>query len=114
MSIFNLLDTLKTPYFRYGTVPAENPSDFFTFFNIDSMGLLPADNKDNLVAEWYDICYYSEDPTRVYEEIDNFVQAAKRDEWIIVQYPIDLKTDEPHLLGRMVRVCRVIQNHLTD
>lgn len=114
MTIFEILEQTGRSYFRYGTVPAENPSDFFTFFNIDSIGLLPTDNNDNLMAEWYDICYYSEDPQTIYTEIDNFIKLAKQADWIIVQYPKDLETDEPHLLCRMVRVCRIIPNPITD
>lgn len=113
-SIFELLDAMQQPYFRYGTVPDSTPVDFFTFFNVDTYGVLAADNNDWLQAAIYDVCYYSEDPEKVYEAMDGFVKFAKSEGWIVIQYPKDIATNEPRLLGRMARVASLDNNHIAD
>lgn len=106
-TIFELLDGAGYPYFRHGTVPASTPADFFTFENIDTYGNLYADNQANLYAEVFAVCWYTDDPAKIYSPLNDLVKAARADGWIISEWPRDIGSGEPRLFGRYTRLTRV-------
>ena len=112
MTIFELLDNTGKPYFRYGTVPAETASEFFTFQNIDTRAILPTDNDINLLAPVYDIVYYTSDPKNIYDILDGFIKSAKKDGWTILVYPYDITCREPNLYGRLARITKIDYNSI--
>lgn len=110
MTIFELLDNTGKPYFRYGTVPAETVSNFFTFQNIDTRAVFPADNDISFLAPVYDVVYYTDEPNDIYSILDEFVKSAKNDGWIILEYPYDITCREPNLYGRLARITKINYN----
>ena len=112
MTIFELLDTTKKPYFKYGTVPASVLSEFFTFNNIDTRQVFNTDNTTQLIAPVYDICFYSFSSSDVYTVLDNFLKTAKKEGWTIINFPSDITCVDPHLLCRVERVAKINYNEI--
>lgn len=110
MTIFELLKQTNYPYYRYGSVPAETVRNFFTFNNIDTVGILPADNEVNLKADVYDIVFYTDEPEKIYTAIEDFCKAARGDGWTIQRLPYDIVTDDKKLYGRLARVSKIEYN----
>lgn len=106
-TILELLDGAGYPYFRHGTVPASTPTDFFTFTGIDTYGRLYADNQAALSVEAYAICWYTSDPASIYEPLNALCRAAREDGWIVEEWPRDIDSGEPLLMGRKATITRM-------
>lgn len=110
MTIFELLKQTNYPYYRYGSVPAETVRNFFTFNNIDTQAVLSTDNEIQLKADVYDICFYTDEPEKIYTAIEDLCIAAKRDGWDILRLPHDFLTDDKKLYGRLARLTKIEYN----
>lgn len=110
MTIFELLNKTGKPYYRYGSVPRETATDFFTFQQIDQIEILSTDNEIQLKADVYDVVYYTSSPEYIYTPLDDFCRDAKTDGWTLERLPRDIATDEPNMFGRLARLAKIDYN----
>ena len=110
MTIFELLDKTAKPYFRYGTVPRETATDFFTFQQIDQIEILSTDNEIQLKADVYDVVYYTSSPEYIYTPLDDFCRIARANGWTLKKLPRDIATDRPNVYGRLARLAKIDYN----
>jgi len=100
--LYELLLTLKYPVFRQGTFSEEEdyPESFFTFWNNDSYD---GSHYDNEAVRWtwsFDVAFYSSDPTKIQDAIDDAMKELKKNGWTVSGRGRDLPSGKESHTGR--------------
>ena len=97
-----IFEDLKLPYFRQGSLakPEDYPSpSFYTFWNIDERYAHLYDNKPAVKIYVWGIYSYTNDPSKMYSLLDDFVLRAIEKGFIINERN-DIGSDSPDYYGR--------------
>lgn len=97
---------LGLDYSRQGsyTDDSEYPPSFFTFWNFDSPEGGFYDNKAGHTVWYWQIYYYTNDPSTLYSTMDEFIAKAKEKGFIVDGRGEDIPSDRPDYFGRMLAV----------
>lgn len=101
-SLITLLESLKYPVYRQGSLTQENgyPDSFFTFWNNDSPDHSHYDNQ-TYGTEWnFSVYFYSNNPALTYSVIDATRILLKQNHWIVPSKGFDVASDLPSHTGR--------------
>lgn len=100
--LFDLFDEIGKPYYRQGSLSDEDykPS-FFTFWNIDTESLKHRDNKNKAYSPLVQVGFYTNDATKIYSEMDEFVKKAKERGFVVYGLPQDANADKDNYFGRV-------------
>lgn len=103
--LFNLFDSMNYPYFRQGSLSDEDyPNSFFTFWNYSTPNLRHRDNKSREYCENVMVYFYTNDPTKIYSVMDEFITLAKQKGFIVEGKAYDTPTDKDTYFGRLVAI----------
>lgn len=93
-------------YSRQGSYSdsSEYPPSFFTFWNFDTPDEGFYDNKANRAVWFWQVYYYTNDPTTLYSRMDEFIKYAKEAGFIIEGKGNDIPSDRPDYPGRMITI----------
>ena len=108
--LFALFDEIGLPYYRQGSMVDEDyqPS-FFTFWNIDTPNDSFYDNKEHRYIEYVQVGFYTNDATKIYSVMDDFIERAKAKGFIVQGRARDADADKDSYFGRLVYI-RIIHN----
>lgn len=107
-TIFELLQETGYKYYRQGSAPGDNcPDSFFTEWQVEGLGNLYYDNDNKAIDNLYSICFYTKDPVLL-NEINKFIENAKKSGYIISKYPEDIASGNPEYFGRMTKIINMI------
>ena len=100
------------PYSRQGSYSDESeyPSSFFTFWNFDVPEEGFFDNEANRAVWFWEVYYYTNDPSTIYSQMDVFVKLAKQTGFICEGRGNDIPSDRPDYLGRTITI-KYIENY---
>ncbi len=103
---------LNLPYSRQGSYESSEdyPNSFFTFWNFDTPEDGFFDNEANRAIWYWQIYYYSNDPSTIYSKMQEFINLAKQERFIVEGKGNDIPCDRPDYTGRMVRI-KYIENY---
>lgn len=102
----SIFKELGLPYSRQGsyTDDSEYPPSFFTFWNPNTPEGMFYDNKA-VKCDWYwDIYYYTNDPSTLYSKMDEFAELAKKAGFVLDGKAYDIASDRPDYPGRTIRI----------
>lgn len=107
--LFALFEKIGLPYFRQGSLAddAEYPPSFFTFWNIDTPSIAYRDNAEKAYSEIINVCFYTNDASLIYSQMDAFISKAKAAGFIVTGRAHDTATDEANFYGRAVRIQKI-------
>jgi hypothetical protein len=110
--LFALFDEIGLPYHRQGTLADDdyNP-EFFTFWNVGTPQDSFYDNKLARYNDYVQIGYYTNDPSKIYSQLDvggEFYTKAIAKGFIYAALPQDANADKETFFGR---VCFIRINH---
>lgn len=93
-------------YSRQGSYSddSEYPPSFFTFWNFDTPDEGFYDNEANRTVWFWQVYYYTNDPSTIYSAMDDFISKAKAAGFIVEGRGNDIPSDRPDYIGRMVTV----------
>lgn len=108
--LFGLFGDMGYPYYRQGSV-ADDDYDpaFFTFWNIDTPQDAHYDGKLTRYHEYVQIGFYTNDATKIYSVMDDFIERAKSKGFVIAGMPQDANADKDDYFGRICYI-RIIHN----
>lgn len=91
-------------YARQGSYAddAELPNSFFTFWNFDTPSDSYYDNHEHRRIWHWRVYYYTNDPSTIYTMMDTLVSYAKAEGFIPEGVGVDVATDTPDYIGRMI------------
>ena len=100
--LFDLFNEIGLPYFRQGSMSDEDykPS-FFTFWNIDTPNDSFYDNHETRYIEYVQVGYYTNDATKIYSGMDEFIAKAKLKGFVVEGRPKDANADKDNYFGRV-------------
>ena len=100
-------------YFRQGSLTDETyPSEFFTFWNIDTPNTRHRDNKAKEYVLFIQVGFYTNDATKIYSVMDEFIEKAKAKGFVVEGRAKDANADKETYFGR---VCYIrIKNKSED
>lgn len=100
--LFDLFTEIGLPYFRQGSLSDEDyqPS-FFTFWNIDTPNDSFYDNHETRYIEYVQVGFYTNDATKIYSGMDEFIEKAKAKGFVIEGRPKDANADKENYFGRV-------------
>lgn len=98
-------------YARQGSYSSVNdyPDSFFTFWNYDTPEEGFYDNESNRAVWYWNVYYYTSNPSTLYSVMDDFISQAKAAGFIPEGRGVDIPSDTPTHSGRMV-LLKYIQN----
>lgn len=97
-------------FFRQGSLTdKEYPKEFFTFWNIDTPEYSFYDNQSHRYVDIIQVGFYTNDATKIYSVMDDFVERAKQKDFVLRGKPKDADADQPGYFGR-VCVVQIINN----
>ena len=104
--LIELLEAFGYPVLRQGSLTDNDkyPSDFFTFWNIDSPDHSHYNNADYGTAWAYYVNFYSNNPNNTYNVLANARATLKAAGWITPGKGYDVASDEPTHTGRGMEV----------
>lgn len=104
-ALITLLESLKYPVYRQGSLTdADYPDHFFTFWNNDSPDHAHYDNQ-TYGTEWnFAVYFYSVDPEKTYSLIDDARILLKQHDWIVPSKGYDVRSDKASHTGRGLTV----------
>lgn len=104
---------LDVPYFRQGSFSSEDdyisPS-FFTFWNPDTNDDGFYDNDSHKSIWYWNIYYYTSDPSTLYTGVEDFIKVAKEMGFTVDGRGHDIPSDRPDYSGRTISVIYVENN----
>lgn len=105
-NLIQLLESFGFPVLRQGSLTEgkKYPSDFFTFWNIDSPIHANYNNADYGTAYAYYVNFYSDDPDNTYNVLANARALLKAGGWAVPSKGYDVASDEPTHTGRGMEV----------
>lgn len=100
--LFSLFDEIGLPYFRQGSMSDEDykPS-FFTFWNIDTPFDSFYDNRASRYIEYIQVGFYTNDATKIYSVMDDFISRAEEKGFVIEGRPKDANSGKSDYFGRV-------------
>lgn len=108
--LFELFDEIGLPYHRQGSLAnQEYPPEFFTFWNIDTENDSFYDDKEHRYIEYVQIGFYTNDATRIYSVMDDFIQRAEAKGFVVYGRARDADANDDNYFGR-VCFLRIINN----
>ena len=108
--LFDLFDEIGLPYFRQGSLSdADYPTDFFTFWNIDTPNESFYDNRATRYIEYIQVGFYTNDAKKIYSVMDDFIEKAKQKGFILAGRAKDANADKDDYFGRVCYI-RIINN----
>ena len=97
-------------FFRQGSLTDEiYPSEFFTFWNVSTENDSFYDNKEHRYIEYVQVGFYTNDATKIYSVMDNFIEKAKAKGFVVDGRPRDANAGKPNYFGRVCHI-RIIHN----
>lgn len=97
-------------FFRQGSLTDETyPAEFFTFWNIDTPQDRHYDNKLTRYNEYVQVGFYTNDATKIYSVMDDFIERARSKGFVIAGLPRDANADKKDYFGRVCYI-RIIHN----
>ena len=100
--LFELFDEIGLPYFRQGSLSDEQyQPEFFTFWNIDTPNDSFYDNHETRYIEYVQVGYYTNDASKIYSGMDEFVNKAKEKGFVVEGRPKDANADKDNYFGRV-------------
>lgn len=108
--LISLIESLGYPIFRQGSLGADEPypESFFTFWNNLSEGKEFYDNKEHSTIWYFDLNFYSSDPSLVNSKLMEAKKILKENNFIVTGKGHDVVSDEPTHTGRGIDV-RIIE-----
>lgn len=104
--LFSILERMELPYFRQGTLESSNdylPS-FFTFWNIDTpTASFYNDGRNGRIWVWA-VYFYTNDARLIYSKLDEFIQLATEEGFIVQGEGKDIPSDRSDYFGRYVQL----------
>lgn len=104
--LISLIESLGYPIFRQGSLGADEPypESFFTFWNNLSEGKEFYDNKEHSIIWYFDLNFYSSDPSLVNSKLMEAKKILKENNFIVTGKGHDVVSDEPTHTGRGIDV----------
>lgn len=102
--LIELLDTFGYPVRRQGSMPAEYPDAFFTFWQTESPDHAYYDNVSYGTSWSFNVFFYATDSALVYTTIENIRTLLKADGWVVASRGYDVDSTEPTHVGRAIEV----------
>jgi len=101
-----VFEKIGLDYDRQGSYSDEDeyPSSFFTFWNYDTPEDGFYDNESNRAIWFWQIYYYTNDPSTLYSKMDEFIALAKQEGFIVEGRSKDIQSDRPDYPGRMTTI----------
>lgn len=101
-----LLESTGYPYFRQGSLAEDEPypETFWTFWNISTDEDRFYDDEPHATVWTWQIYLYTRDPSIMYSEMEDLVEAAREAGFIPVSRATDLASDLPEWVGRTIRI----------
>lgn len=97
-------------FFRQGSLTdGAYPKEFFTFWNIDTPEDSFYDNKAHRYVDIIQVGFYTNNATKIYSVMDDFVERAKAKGFVLRGRPKDADADQDGYFGR-VCVVQIINN----
>ena len=108
--LFKLFEDFGKPYFRQGSMSDEDyQPEFFTFWNIDTPEDAFYDNEAKRYIELIQVGYYTNDATKIYSVMADFIESAKAAGFVNVGRAQDANSGRADYFGR-VAVLKKINN----
>ena len=100
--LFELFEEFGLPYYRQGSLADEdyNPS-FFTFWNIDTPQDSHYENALHGYNEYVLVGFYTNDASKIYSVMEDFIERAKAKGFVIAAMPQDANADKDNYFGRV-------------
>lgn len=83
---------------------------FFTFWNFNTPDEGFYDNESHRTVWYWQVYYYTSNPATLYTGIEDFISKAKSAGFIVDGKGIDIPSDRPDYVGRMVTVIWIENN----
>lgn len=100
--LFNLFDEIGLPYFRQGSLSdADYKPSFFTFWNIDTPNDSFYDNAEHRFIEYVQVGFYTNDASKIYSVMDDFIERAKAKGFAVDGRAKDANADKDNYFGRV-------------
>lgn len=111
----NIFQTIGLEYSRQGSyVEGETlPNSFFTFWNYDTPEDGFYDNVSHKTIWIWQIYFYTNDPNLIYSKMDEFIELAKQEGFIVNGKGNDISSGVPDYFGRMVRIS-YMENYIKE
>lgn len=108
--LFELFNEIGLPYFRQGSLSdADYKPSFFTFWNIDTPNDSFYDNHETRYIEYVQVGFYTNDASKIYSGMDDFIERAKAKGFVLDGRPKDANADKDNYFGRVCYI-RIINN----
>lgn len=108
--LFELYEEIGLPYFRQGSMSDKDyPSSFFTFWNIQTENDSFYDNEEHRYIEYVQVGFYTNDASKIYSVMDDFIARAKSKGFVIDGRARDADADKADYFGRVCFI-RIIHN----
>ena len=103
--LIELLEELDLPVFRQGSMNENDvyPESFFTFWNPDSTDHAHYNNNEYGIRWEYDVNFYSTDPQKTYDVLEQARVKLKVNGWIVSGRGFDIDSDVDTHTGRQFR-----------
>lgn len=99
--LISLLESFNYPIMRQGSLSDDPyPDSFFTFWNNDSIDGNHYDNEEISINGYYDVNFYSIDPSLTYSQLRAARKLLKQNGFIISGDGYDVLSDESTHTGR--------------
>lgn len=97
------------PYSRQGSYEPDEelPSDFFTFFNVNTEFDDFFDDFPTICNWEWQIMFYTNNPANLYNGLELFIEKAKEKGFLFEGKGKDIFCDEPSYVGRTVKTTYV-------
>lgn len=100
--LFSLFEEIGLPYFRQGSLSdADYTPSFFTFWNIDTPNDSFYDNAEHRYIEYVQVGFYTNDASKIYSVMDDFIERAKAKGFAVDGRAKDANADKDNYFGRV-------------
>lgn len=102
----NVFEQIGLDYSRQGSYSdnSEYPESFFTFWNFDTPEEGFYDNEAKRTVWFWQVYYYTKDPSTLYTRMDEFIRLAKAEGFTVEGRGFDIASDRPDYPGRTIRI----------
>ena len=100
--LFDLFEEMGKPYFRQGSLSDEQyQPEFFTFWNDNTPTDSFYDDHETRYIEHVQIGFYTNDAKKIYSGMDEFIEKAKANGFVLDGRPHDANADKDGFFGRV-------------